>query len=539
MVTSVSTRSAVRAFLITSLWLAALILLGNLSGTAFYLLPYAGFIELHFTAISVILGLLIFFIVYGRWQPLKALASMFNRGTEVERGRLVINVGLSLVVILVVVALITSLYQAMAGAPESAGSLWRDPQIIAVAIGLILSVLFVDRWRSLEGKVDAIASDQSSRLKDIQQFSHDHIELKVGQVVDKAEKVSAKLASISEQHPWLEVVTDRDIILETESVRGILRSAYNLLNEDKTLHLFEYLDFCSRKGTDLDTRDKKRPLRGTADDFLEIASFCEIWLGDYALATEFLRRFIDQAGAAGYTLYPDFMRRLLRAGDLPGARVQMARLERIVRRDQLQKLIPWLELPQPISGRYRWYACNVLAIGHAAIGREHLAERYAAEAREGGYAQRFATEQLLLDAELLIYQQRFEDAAALLDDEAAESDSAFSTLVTRIVLFERVGSFQRAAGLRARIEAARATARGDDWTAAAAGDGPRGGANRSGAKKATGSSKRKAKGKADDKAPGRGQPGDARSEAAGKAGGAEEAEKPDAKQPEEEGPARS
>lgn len=464
-ITIAGARTALRAFFLTGLWLAVIILLSYLSGSAIRTLPYGDWIESNFAAVTVALGVVFFVIIYGRWQPFKAIASAARGRNDGERGRLVINIGLTLVIILVVIALVTSLYEAMGNAPGRTNSLWRDPQIVAVAIGLILSVLFVDRWRSLEGKVDAIASDQTARLKDIQETTRDHIELKVGQVVSKAENLSAKLASISEQNPWLEVVTERDIILETESVRGILRSAYNLLNEDKTLHLFEYLDFCSRKGTSLDPRTRKPTLRGTPDDFLEIASFCEIWLGDYALGIEFLRRYVEQSGNAAYAIYPDLARRLLRNGDLPGAKSQLVRLERLVRRHQLRRLLPFLDLPQPLSERYYWYACNVLAIGHAAIGRDHLAERYGAEGRASLYATRFPTEQALLDAERLIYAQDFAAALVRLEDLIAEEDdSAFGTLVHRIVLFERLGEFRRAAGLRKRIEAARATARGDDWS---------------------------------------------------------------------------
>jgi hypothetical protein len=347
--------------------------------------------------------------------------------------------------------------------PGERNNLWRDPEIVAVAIGLLLSVLFIDRWRSLEGKVDGLGRDQSSRLKDIQQFTADHIKLEVGRVVDKAEKLSAKLASISEQNPWLEVVTERDIIVETESVRGILRSAYNLLGENKTLHLFEYLDFCSRKGTTLDPRERQSPLRGTADDFLEIAIFCEIWLGDYALSVEFLRRYSEQAGLSAYIMYPDLIRRLVRIGDLPAARQHMGQLERIFRRRKFEKLLAFIDASQPMSGRYYWYACNVLALGHAALGRNHLVDRYLSEAKASPYAQRFAEEQSLIDAERFVHQHRFAEALALVGSEANGFDGGFSTALDRIAVWERLGEFERAAELRKRIDRARKTVHGDDW----------------------------------------------------------------------------
>ena len=112
----------------------------------------------------------------------------------------------------------------------------------------------------------------------------------------------------------------------------------------------------------------------------------------------------------------------------------------------------------------------MLAIAHAAIGSRNLAVRYSTEASAHSCASLFATDQILFQAERLIYEQNFVEALMALEklaDYGEEEDSAFSTLVHRVVLLERLGEFRRAAELRTRIEAARTTARGDDWTAAA------------------------------------------------------------------------
>ncbi len=379
-----------------------------------------------------------------------------------DKGRLLINAALAAVVLLIVVALITSIYATMqAGAADSA-SFWRDPQIIAVAIGLILSVLFIDRWRSLESKVDNLSRDQSQKLKDIQSFAKEHTELQVGQAISKADKVSAKLASIAERHPWLEVITDRDMIVETESVRGILRTSYSLLQLGKNLHLFEFLEYCSRKGTASDPREVKLPLRGTVEDFLEIATFCEVWLGDYALSAEFLKRYIDSAGHAAYVLYPDYIRRLLRVGNLPAARDQIRLLSSILARQRLHARLPIFQVVYPVSERYRWNAANALALAYSAIGNLRLAQRMVQSARTSPYAKLLPAEQSLTDSELLIGAGDFRAAEAVLSKLDMEKATVFE-LRDQIVLLEKLGAYELADRARFQIEAKRALAFGDIW----------------------------------------------------------------------------
>lgn len=369
-------------------------------------------------------------------------------GKESSAARHVVTIGLSVAVILIVVALMVSLYQTVTSGGES--SFLRDPQVIAVAIGLILSVLFVERWRSLEGKVDNLANDQRARLNDMERFTNERTHEAIGETVDKAEKLSAKLAVVLDDHPWLEVVTERDFIVETDSVRGILRTAYSLLREDKVLHLYEYLEYCSRKGT----------LRGTADDFLEIAGFCEVWLEDYALGTEFLRRYLETSGGASYILVPDLLMRLVRMGQFPLAAKRSAELERILQRDRWWRRLPFLFRRVPISERYRWSAANALAVSHAAYGQSRKREFFASEARASRYAELFPNEQRLYAAEMALHLGEFPAALATLD----QVDLADESLVRRreiVFLYERLGAYDRGLPHRRLIAGSRESAHGD------------------------------------------------------------------------------
>lgn len=356
---------------------------------------------------------------------------------ETDRGRVIINFGLGAVVILLILLLIDSLFE-LFSQNSRAGSYLRDPEVVALAVGLILTVLFVDRWRSLEAKVDSLNKEQRSRLDDIQSFSTEQIKLKVDQVVDKAEKVSATLAALSEQHPWLQVITERDIVVETESVRGILRTSYMLLKEDRPLQLYEFLEYCSRKGTLEDPRDKKLRLRGTADDFFEAASFCETWLEDYALGAQFLKRYLEQADGSAYVVYPDYVRRLLRIGSFPEAQRYTEGIERVLFRDRWTRRVPFLRNHTPISDRYRWHAANTLSLAHAAFGDARSALRHATEASRSPYASLFANQQLLFDAERQIYLGDIEAAKKSLAGLRSEWASSFN-LRDEVMLRERLG----------------------------------------------------------------------------------------------------
>ncbi|SMF96821.1 hypothetical protein SAMN02949497_4232 [Methylomagnum ishizawai] len=389
-----------------------------------------------------------------------------------DQSRFIINAGITIVIILIVVTLIVSLYQIASGdSVTNKANFLQDPEIISVAIGLILSVLFVDRWRSLESKVDSLSTHQQEHLDKIQKFANEQTELKIGQTIDKAEKVSAKLSSISERHPWLDVISERDIIVETESVRGILRTSYSLLREGKYLHLYEYLEYCSRKGTKKDARDDKFALRGTAEDFLEIASFCEVWLEDYALGAEFLTRYIEQMGVNAYVMYPDYIHILLRIGALQTAQKQMYILTKILAREKLYQAWPFIKNPNPISERYRWHAANILSLAYAIIRDYKRSDKYATVARESAYARLFKTQQMLFNAEHLIHLGQFNKAFKILEAVEGPTTSVFD-LRDLVLLLEKLGAYEKANLIRKRITDMRILAFGDDGRMAEDGRAP-------------------------------------------------------------------
>jgi hypothetical protein len=380
-------------------------------------------------------------------------------------GRQIVPVGLVIVALLVVVTLVVSIYETVTSSTGDE-TILKNPEVVAIAVGLLLSVLFVERWRSVEGRLDKLSEEEQKRLSELDKFARTRTEQVVGETVNKAEKLSARLAALADDNPWLEVLTKLDIVVETESVRGILRTSYRLLREHKDLHLYEYLEFCARKGTDLDDREdnkgrpKRRPLRGTAEDFLEIASFCEIWLEDYALGIEFLRRYLDRAGTASYIMAPELIVRLLRMGRYPEVATRAATLERRLRRDDWHRRMPFLPVGDPVSERFRWTASNVLALTYATFGDGRKAEHFEAAARHGPYAGLFKSDQALFDAEIAVNRGQFPLARARLET-SDESGTDAGCLHEAIFMFERMNDFDRAAQLRKRLQEYRSHAYGD------------------------------------------------------------------------------
>ena len=369
-----------------------------------------------------------------------------------------------IVIILIISLLVLSIYQTATGHGAPGGALLRDPQVISIAIGLLVSVLFVERWRSLESKVDLLSTAQRDSLDRLEKSVEADFKRRLSQSVGKAETLSAKISEILELHPWLEVITERDIFIETDSVRGIIRSCYSLLKEEKYGHLFEYLEYHSKKGTPRDPRaeSKRSKLRGTPDDFLELADFCETWLEDYYLSSQFLARFSETSGLQGAVLMPTYLRRLIRLGDYNGAQ----RVRRLIVH-RLYGDTPWLRVavhlgwPRPVPERTKWEAIEVLSLFDAASGDIAKARRVRQKVAANKLANVFPVEQALRDAEFALTAGEWEDARIKLVSVEVQLTSIHH-LREAAYLATQLGEVKTALWFRERMTALRAQVFGDD-----------------------------------------------------------------------------
>jgi len=318
----------------------------------------------------------------------------------------------SVVALLIISVFVITIYRQVTDKEDALFSF--SPQILSVAIGLIISLLFVERWKTLESRVNKLSEGPLDALKNIQDFVKKETEARFEYIESRAQTLSETVNSLVEKHPWLEVITKREIIVETDSCRGILRTCYSLLKENKVLHLFEYLELCSQKGISSDGSKKNTPLRGTADDFLELSYFCEVWLGDYYLSAQFLKRYIEQYPDSGHLLQHEYIRKLLRIGDLREVIRQVNNLKNRLRcTNRFYRTLLKINFFKPKSERFAWSAFNALALAEATYGNDKMAGWYLKYISSNKFYKIFQVRQLLFDLELQIQLGQFEVAKDL------------------------------------------------------------------------------------------------------------------------------
>lgn len=360
------------------------------------------------------------------------------------RRSILIDIGLSLVIVLIMATLSISIYETATSSSPGFSQVFKDPRVVTVAIGLIISVLFVERWHSLEGRLDKLLLDQREAITHIRAAAGSEIDAKVAPLLSRAENISANILGIEQRHPWLEVISERDIVVETDGLRGILRTCEWLLRDGQELQLYEYLEYCSKKGTGADSRKKQSSLRGTADDFVEVAAFCETWLGEYHLASEFIARYVEISGSTSYILLPHYIAKLTRNGNLPEVDQVAKRLRKIVLGGGLLSRVKiLLGAKKPVSERFRWRAFNALALAMSATGNDSEMKKFSECAKANVFAKVFDREQILFDAELAVIAGEFMKAGSKLD-ELEKSPLSMHQMSDVSYLYGKIGQHEKA-----------------------------------------------------------------------------------------------
>ena len=372
------------------------------------------------------------------------------------------SISLSVVVMLVIAIGAVSVYEAFTDT-SSALSFIKNPEIVAIAIGLLVSILFVERWRSLDTKVDSISSEQQKIFKDLRESVDNELEIKLGVTIAHAETLQSQISDLVEKHPWLEAITDRDIYVETSSIRGIIRTCYSLLEEERLLHLHEYIDYHSQNGAKDDPFSEKRrgALRGTLDDYVELADFCELWLEDYYLSTEILARLAERSDRNSISALPIYLRKLIRSGMLSEAMEMGNRIRiRVFGQNVWAKLLLVLGLRTRFPETVRWRSYNSLALLSANIGRDTDCRRYEKMAQQSVCAEQFDREQKIWTAEIRNASGDASEAARLLFEALSNNPSLIDLNDIAFLLF-RAGFTEDALLVRQRILARREGVDGD------------------------------------------------------------------------------
>lgn len=368
-----------------------------------------------------------------------------------KKSKVFFYIGLSIVIFLILIVFFIGLYESLTGRKIPEHSILNNPEIISVVIGLIVSILFYERWKSLESRVEKLAGAPVDTLKSIQEFAEKEIDLKFKTMESKAQALSASVSGLVEKHPWLEVITEREMIVETDSCRGILRTCYTLLRDEKFLHLFEYLEYCSRKGTSKDQRGSGSVLRGTADDFYELSQFCEVWLGDHYLSAQFLKRFIEQYPESSNIFMPYYLRKLCRIGDLGSVQSYSQSLRKKVYGGNLyDKLLLRYGWIHPVSDRYKWLASNALILADTILCEDKWVKMYEDDTHAEKYAEKFIVTQSLYDAEVEIQAGNYTDAQKVLSGINEDTLRA-EELRELSYLYSKLGEEEKAREIHERV----------------------------------------------------------------------------------------
>jgi hypothetical protein len=351
------------------------------------------------------------------------------------------------------VALLSVAAYRMLNEPTGAkDGIFQNPELLAIVIGAVVSVVFLQQINFLRSEVSTIRNQQVESIKNMQESVDRYVEKRIERTVGVAQDLDARVRSLREENPWIETVTKRDIIAETDSARGVLRTAYMLFSQRQIATLYEFLEHNLRKGGPADKRDPRSPLRGSPDDFLDLCEFCEIYLQDSYLGTEFIHHYMRFGGAA-LAIQPEYVTRLLRVGRVGDAAHVSRRLERLVSHHPLISLVRSIfNMRQPMSELLEWKIKNMLALQYAYEGRRKRALTMLRSAENSEQARKSKRAQALASAEVQAELGEEEAVRRNLSDAEDEGDQLLSVLYQICIILTKIGDFDRAAALKDKLE---------------------------------------------------------------------------------------
>src|SRR6202035_3780398 len=205
---------------------------------------------------------------------------------------------------------------------QSMVALLRDPIVLAV-IGAIITFLLVDRWRRLEGEISEIRQSQFAALQALREDAKNLFAENVEGATRKAQAIENRIGTLLADYPWIAEITESDFIPDASSCRVVLMTAEDLIAQGRVALAYEYLFSWLKKTI------HEPGLEGSAEDFIDLAEFCERTLMDEYLGFMILRE--GTRRSIGSTqLLPDYLKRVVRFGRLEEAEPIAGQLRRIV-----------------------------------------------------------------------------------------------------------------------------------------------------------------------------------------------------------------
>lgn len=333
----------------------------------------------------------------------------------------IVNVFLALAIVLLLANIITA---NGIGSPNSLVfiNIFKDPIVLSIAGG-ILTFLLVDRWRRLESEISEIRQNQVAALKDIREdakiFTQDNIDI----TVRKAQVIEEHINGLLEDHPWISDITENEFIPDASSCKIIQRTAEDLLIKGKLSLVYEYLFSWTKH------KDKKPSIEGSADDFLDLAEFCERILGDEYLGFLILREGVSNA-INGTLLLPDYLKRLVRHGRFFDVEKTSKQLKDEVDPDWYTKIVYFLQRRRFYqSSRFLNRAYMSLALSEAISGDVNKSIKYLNQAKQ--ISNKIGSEDniVCVEAEMSLVFGEFASAHSFIEklkiDETTSDDSSY------------------------------------------------------------------------------------------------------------------
>ena len=255
-------------------------------------------------------------------------------------------------------------------------SFLKDPAFIVSIFVVVFTYLIIDRWKSIEARIEKLKDDQRTTIEEINREADKKISDKVEKMIDRAETVDQKVSSLIENHPWIGLLTENNIIPDIPTCHVILDTANKLLKMEnvKRALVQEYIYFWVGKRTNHKKKkdEEKVQLEGTKEDFLRLMIFCEDELKD-----EYLSFLVLQSGYSfTKTLTPYYLRRLIDYGYIQEAKNVVTTLKNSIKITFLSKFIAVFKDRYYMNADYISRCLAVMALFESIKGRNKKSKQY-------------------------------------------------------------------------------------------------------------------------------------------------------------------
>ncbi len=275
------------------------------------------------------------------------------------------RLGLALLGGLIVVAAI--LLPTISAANRSIIDVVTNPIVVTVG-GAVITFLAFDRWRALENEVSNLRNAQLETLNKIRESAESSVRTQLEDVTRQANVIQGRISSLVDEHPWISEISELEIVPDSKMCRLIVAAAEEMLATGRGLLCYQYLSAVLGRESDM-------VLEGVADDFRELAAFCELVLGDHYMAYQALRA-ATRSPTASTAIAAATLRLAVRYGDRTAAAAFARQIRPIVQQHWATRFLPFLAPHNNVPASLLRDSLLALALYEGTYGEPTAAERY-------------------------------------------------------------------------------------------------------------------------------------------------------------------